>query len=431
MVLRQRILLAANEGELRMNADIQQTKNIGTKREAGLDLLRLLAMMMVVVLHYLGKGKLLPDLSGETLGSTGTVAWLLEALCIVAVNTYMFISGYFLCQSSFKVSRLIQLWLQIWVYSVGFGLLGALSGIVMETPVDIHYVLTLIFPVSMGHYWFMSAYVYMYLLLPLVGIAVRHMSKKQMQWSIGLLLFAYSILKSVLPLRLELDAQGYDAMWYLCVFLLAAYVRKFGLCYRRQTAVDGHVGEGGLAEWKCEGGEAPAVKGWVLLYLGGALLVFGGLMGMRALYLKTGSFQRMLKMSMEYNHIFVLLASLGLFMVFKNLKVTPKLATVAKKIAPLSLGVYLLHENIGLRYTWQNWLGANRIETVPGLIAGVIIAAIVVFVCGILVDAVRKFTFGLLHNIGMKLPPYKAVCDWIGRADQLFARNQETKECDK
>ncbi|MBQ4259951.1 MAG: acyltransferase family protein, partial [Lachnospiraceae bacterium] len=143
-----------------MNADIQQSKRIGTQREAGLDLLRLVAMMMVVVLHYLGKGKLLPDLSGETLGSTGTVAWLLEAFCIVAVNAYMLISGYFLSQSSFKVSRLLQLWLQIWVYSVGFGLLGALAGIVVETPVDIHYVLTLIFPVSMGHYWFMSAYVY-------------------------------------------------------------------------------------------------------------------------------------------------------------------------------------------------------------------------------------------------------------------------------
>lgn len=387
-----------------MNADIQQSKKIGTQREAGLDLLRLVAMMMVVVLHYLGKGKLLPDLSGETLGSTGTVAWLLEAFCIVAVNAYMLISGYFLSQSSFKVSRLLQLWLQIWVYSVGFGLLGALAGIVVETPVDIHYVLTLVFPVSMGHYWFMSAYVYMYLLLPLVGLAVRHMSKKQMQWSIGLLLFAYSILKSVLPLRLELDSQGYDAIWYLCVFLLAAYVRKFGLCLRKNTA---------------------PTKGWGLIYIVGAILVFGGLMGMRALYLETGSFQRMLKMSMEYNHVFVLLASLGLFMVFKNLNVTPKLATLTKKLAPFSLGVYLLHENIGLRYTWQNWLGANRIETVPELIAGVFVAVIVVFTCGILVDVIRKYIFGLVHRIGMKIAPYKAVCGWIERSDEVFVAGEK------
>ncbi len=411
MVLWQRILLAANEGELRMNADIQQTKNIGTKREAGLDLLRLLAMMMVVVLHYLGKGKLLPDLSGETLGNTGVTAWLLESFCIVAVNTYMLISGYFLSQSSFKVNRLIQLWLQIWVYSVGFGLLGALSGIVVETPVDIHYFLTLFFPISMGHYWFMSAYVYLYLLLPLVGIAVRHMSKKQMQWSIGLLLFAYSILKSVLPLRLELDAQGYDAMWYLCVFLLAAYVRKFGICFLE----------------KKDSGEKSRNGFGLLMYFGGALFVFGGLMGMRALYLETGSFQRMLKMSMEYNHVFVLVASLGLFVAFKNLKVVPKLAAIAKAIAPHALGVYLLHENIGLRYTWQNWLGANRIETVPELIAGVLVAVVVVFTCGILIDVVRKYLFDIVHKVGMKTKPYRKLCEVIEKADQLFACEGENR----
>ena len=66
------------------------------ERMANLELLRCVAMGMVVVLHYLGKGGLLPELSGETLDSTGRTAWLLEAFSIIAVNVYMFISGYFL-----------------------------------------------------------------------------------------------------------------------------------------------------------------------------------------------------------------------------------------------------------------------------------------------------------------------------------------------
>lgn len=53
-----------------------------------------MAMMMVVVLHYLGKGGLLPDLTAP-LSVQDMVAWLLEAFCIVAVNVYMMISGYF------------------------------------------------------------------------------------------------------------------------------------------------------------------------------------------------------------------------------------------------------------------------------------------------------------------------------------------------
>ena len=79
------------------------------ERMANLEVLRCVAMMMVVVLHYLGKGGLLPDLTAP-LSVQDMAAWLLEAFCIVAVNVYMMISGYFLCESSFKLSRLLVNW---------------------------------------------------------------------------------------------------------------------------------------------------------------------------------------------------------------------------------------------------------------------------------------------------------------------------------
>ena len=65
----------------------------GQKRMANLELLRCAAMMMVIVLHYLGKGNLLADLTARSLGAGQTAAWLLESFCIVAVNVYMLISG--------------------------------------------------------------------------------------------------------------------------------------------------------------------------------------------------------------------------------------------------------------------------------------------------------------------------------------------------
>ena len=93
------------------------------ERMANLEVLRCVAMMMVVVLHYLGKGGLLPDLTAP-LSVQDMAAWLLEAFCIVAVNVYMMISGYFLCESSFKLSRLLTLWLQLWLVFLGVGGVG-------------------------------------------------------------------------------------------------------------------------------------------------------------------------------------------------------------------------------------------------------------------------------------------------------------------
>ncbi|MCR5754050.1 MAG: acyltransferase family protein, partial [Acetatifactor sp.] len=98
-------------------------------RMANLELLRSIAMMMVVMLHFLGKGGLLGDITAPYLPPVRIVAWLLEILSVVAVNVYMLISGYFLCESSFKLSRLLKLWLQVWSYSVVIGFLAAKLGL--------------------------------------------------------------------------------------------------------------------------------------------------------------------------------------------------------------------------------------------------------------------------------------------------------------
>lgn len=385
----------------------------GPKRMANLELLRCVAMMMVVVLHYLGKGGLLTDLTKEHLGGAELTAWLLECFCAVAVNVYMILSGYFLCLSSFKLRRLIQLYLQLWCYSVLFGLIGALSGVMVGTAFDTHYLLTLLFPVSMEHYWFMTAYVYLYLLLPFVGMAVRRMTKRQLQMAMLCLLFAFCILKSVLPLRLEMDGEGYDCLWYLCVFLSAAYVRRFGLPFLEKKR-------------NCR-----------MLYAGGCLLIFAGTMGMRAIYFHTGSLERMIKMCLEYNHILPFAAAWGLFGIFAGIRIRGSAAEIVNRIAPYSLGVYLLHENLGLRYTWQNWLGAGRVSDAMQrggagaaglLLLGTAAAAAAVFICGILTDMVRRGIFSMLYSGLLHIKPYRGLVQGIEKADRLFAAGAEGEE---
>ncbi|MDE7112976.1 MAG: acyltransferase, partial [Acetatifactor sp.] len=258
------------------------------ERKKNLEELRCLAMMMVVALHFLGKGELLGDVSAAQMDAVGIAAWVPEALCIVAVNLYMLISGYLLCESSFKLSRLLKLYLQIWMYSVGVGLIAGLTGLT-AVEIDTHYFLSLLFPVSMGHYWFMTAYVFLYLLLPFVGMAVKRMTKEQLKLALIILLLVFCVLKSVLPFRLEEDGQGYDCLWYLCVFLTAAYIRRFGIGFLEKR-------------WRC-----------MLLYIGGCAAVLAELFVFRAVYLRTGSLGLILKISLEYNHIFAFFAAVGLF----------------------------------------------------------------------------------------------------------------------
>ncbi len=384
------------------------------KRMANLELLRCVAMMMVVVLHYLGKGGLLADLTGESLNAPELAAWLLEAFCIVAVNVYMFLSGYFLSGSSFRLSRLIQLWMQVWLYSVALGLAGALSGVMRDAEFDLHYLLALIFPILMGHYWFMTAYVFLYLMLPLVGMAVERMAKRQLQVTLGLLLLAFCVIKSVLPLRLDMAGQGYDCLWYLCVFLTAAYVRKFGIS---------------VLDRKWTG---------AILYVGGCLGVFAGTLALRQVYLRTGSLERMLTMFLEYNHVLPFLAAVGLFGIFRKVQVKGKAAAAINRIAPYTLGVYLLHENFGLRYSWQDWLGADRAASamaeggwsgVVSLLFWTLAAVAAVFLCGILADMARRWIFHLLHRGLSCLSPYRRLVERIEGVDAEFRRREKDAGC--
>ena len=372
-----------------------RVKETGSRMK-NMEALRCLAMMMVVVLHYLGKGNLLPDMAGDTMNGVGIAAWILEAFCIVAVNVYMMISGYFLCNSSFKFSRLLQLWLQVWTYSVTVGIVAVLAGWIPSAEVDTHYFLTLLFPVTMEHYWFMTAYVFLYLLVPLLGAGVRRMSKQQMQVVLALLLVAFCIAKTILPVRLETDGKGYDCLWYVCVFVVAAYIRRFDIPVLKSRA----------SAWG--------------LYVAACLALVAEAFVFRMVYLRTGSLGFILTISYEYNHLLPLLAAVGLFYTFLQGKATGWLAGILAKAAPYTLGVYLLHENIGVRYAWQSWFGAARITSIGGLLAGTCAAVVCVFVCGILVEAVRTQLMKGLHVLLCKILVYRKVIGKIESVDRMF-----------
>ena len=79
-------------------------------RQMNYELLRIIAMLMIVCLHYLSKGGALGDPKQE-LTTNGYLAWLIEAFCLVAVNVYVLISGYFGVDSqNFTIRKPLKIW---------------------------------------------------------------------------------------------------------------------------------------------------------------------------------------------------------------------------------------------------------------------------------------------------------------------------------
>lgn len=344
------------------------------KRMANMELLRILAMIMVVMLHYLSKGMLLPDMKGH-LNVNGYLAWILETLSIVAVNVYMLISGFFLTESRFKCGRLIQLWCQILFYSllVPAALLSA--GILKPQELSIYKLLQYMLPVQMEQYWFATAYVILYLMTPLLRAAVKNMKQSQLKLTILLLLLFFSVSKSVLPVRLETDTLGYDAVWFICVYLCAAYMRLYGF------------------RWFCSS------RRGVLGYLCSCCGILGIALVIRIVYLTTGRLEDFLTATYHYNHILNLLAAISLFYAFYHWRIPEgRAADWICRTAPYTFGVYLFHEQVELRTLWPGWLGASA-EGNPVIFAGRCIGSVLlVFLAGILVDMVRGVIFGWIEK---------------------------------
>lgn len=339
------------------------------KRMANMEVLRILAMMMVVMLHYLSKGQVLPAMIG-TFGVNGYVAWILETFSIVSVNVYMLISGFFLTESSFSCSRLLQLVCQVLFYSLLIPVVLIAAGVLQTGDLSLYKLLQYVLPVEMEQYWFATAYVMLYLLTPLLRCAVRHMKKAQLKVTIILLLLFMSFNKSVLPVRLTIDNLGYDALWFVCVYLCAAYMRLYGI------------------KW------FDSVSKGVWGYLAGCAGILGIALVIRALYMVTGKFEDFLIATYHYNHILNLFAAICLFYAFYHWKIKEgKTAELARKIAPYTFGVYLLHEQVEIRYLWPAWLGASAEGNPLWFVLKCILSVLVVFVAGILADMVRGLIF--------------------------------------
>ncbi|MCR4792562.1 MAG: acyltransferase [Lachnospiraceae bacterium] len=394
-------------------------------------------MIMVVILHYLDKGKILTSLSSAgRFTVTDMTAWLLEALCIVAVNLYMLMSGYLLCSSGFKLSRLLKLVAKVWLYSVIVGFVGIALGTPSET-VDTYFMLRLLFPVSMNTYWFMTAYIFFYLLVPVLGIAARAMNRDQMKMVLVGLIFFHAVIKSLVPAQMTVDASGMDAMWYIVLFFVAVYIRRFTQLGNRCNVSAKEENASSKAENGLHNISSQSEDGLhnatqkrasealtaVILYVIGVLLIFGEAMALRAVYLRSGSFSYILNISYSYNHVLVLIASVALFIAFLKMNISDRAGKVFAFLGKYSLGVYLLHENLSVRYYWETFFEFPNVSSASPIvvIARVLLVGIIIFVAGVIFDFAGSGIAGFVLRVLKKAPVTKLVAARIEKADNVFS----------
>lgn len=332
-------------------------------RQSNMELLRLLAMLLVLVVHadYVSLG--IPTAQSYAANPGGTTAKVVvEALALVCVNLFVLISGWFGIRPSWRGFGRFAFQC---VYFLGgtYTLCVALG----RAPLDFQGLLSAFGIVKAP--WFVPAYLGLYILSPLLNAYVERSTARQLGLTV-LALYIFQTLYDCLGGGLGWINRGYSVFSFLGLYLLAAWLRR------------------------CQWPRLINAWGWLGLYL--ALCLLNALIAL--LYFQNGTTNNLFFTS--YANPLVVLASAALLLGFARFDIGSH--RWINWLSASCFAVYLLHAGrfmgaykaLMLReYTLRSGL------TVPLMM---LVAILAVYLVAILLDQPRR----LLWHYLSKLPTF-------------------------
>jgi len=193
-------------------------------RDSNMELLRLMAMLLVMMVHasYRALPKPTPDsITDDPVSSFLQIST--ESFTIMAVNVFVMLSGWYGIRLRWK--RLGELLFQVFFFGVlCLVLFSYLQTLVLPYTVPASKPpVTTLFMLGENDYWFVKTYIALYLCSPLLNAFVEKATRQQMalaltslfifQWVFGWVFEATSWLRA-----------GYSLPSFACLYLLARYI---------------------------------------------------------------------------------------------------------------------------------------------------------------------------------------------------------------
>lgn len=273
-------------------------------------------MLMVVILHFNNNGANtgIVNMPAEL---TNRLTWgfLVEILCIVAVNCFVLVSGYF--GIKLRVRSMLKFYLQCLVIGVvSYVAYVALAG---ESVWSWQVMAERLLAFTHNGWWFVVSYVGLMLLSPLLNKAVEHMTKKELLLSV--VLYGVVILYLGWYQKVEWTNAGSSLISLAWIYIIGRYVGAHA-----------------------RGEHIRRYRWW---WLAGYLLASLALFGVVMLRYHCGWAVRY---PLDYNNPFVVIAAVMLLLFFLSWRFESK---VVNWLAGGVFAAYLLQES---KYWGHDWL---------------------------------------------------------------------------
>lgn len=336
----------------------QKQQNV---RNSSIELLRIIAMVMIVLCHFATHGGFSFDTSAL---SVPQLWWnFIEMGGNLGVNIFVLISGYFLVTSSktFDLKRILKFLGQVFLYSVSIYLIACGIGV---RDFGIFSLVKAIFPITFSSWWFASTYFVLYLIHPFLNMLLQNLDKKTYQ----ALLTMQLILWCIIPTFTASSYQSNPLLWFVTLYCVAGYIRLFGL--NPKFSAKHYLGFFLLFS--------------ALRYLSCVILM---VLGTKIPFAAEHSL-----FFYERQSVLTFLSALSLFMAFTKWDIGHK--KWINVISSATFGVYLIHDsNILKPLLWKEIFKNAQYQSSLFLIPYSLIVVLIVYVACTLIDLLRQQIF--------------------------------------
>ena len=193
-----------------------------SKRNIGIDLLKMISMLLVICTHIYMQGGVL---YAEEYGTADYyISFFAYSISLCAVDCFIIIHGYCACKSKFKLSRIIERWLVVFFWSV------LISCVIMGIQPEMRSItetISMFFPILRGRYWFFNAFLVLFMFEPVLNHLIETLCERKYR----LMLFAIGAIFCLIPVAslgndvLKISG-GAEFCWFFVLYLIGGYLRK-------------------------------------------------------------------------------------------------------------------------------------------------------------------------------------------------------------
>lgn len=330
-------------------------------RQSNLELLRILAMCMIITCHFV---------TYNDFGPTNVFSDKILALSVLrlggklGVVLFVMITVYFMLNKEFKWARILDLSKQTLFFSVVMAVLAYSFAGFKPVLLDI---LKMLFPLVLGNYWFPTDFAIVLILSPILNTVIQSTDKKIL--TIGLVGLIVLVGFPIVTPDMKNSIVG-----LVLAYMLGAYIRKFDL-------------------------KMANVKLIIALILAVVLTI--AITGLLITASETSAFISSFRLFFVTGfNISAFLVAFLVFMLFIQWNIG--YIKVINFVASTTFGVYLFHDNRSFRiYMWHElidptrWQGAN-------LILGLLVSVVIIFLFGMFLEIIRRsLSKGALTLVGL------------------------------